>query len=131
MGRGWKRTVALNGYVLPRESLAGKLFRRLTLNKYHLLPYAAAGKLRLVGNNLLEATEHNERFIRDLPGYAPGVFSYSEYLGHENEPYQIELDEHFYAYAMNCWFNIKILIGILRYNLSSEDRIPQQRGVFE
>ena len=131
MGNGRKGIMPLNRYALPQGSLAGRLFRSLTLNKYHLLPCAVTGKLRLVGNRLFEATEHNEAFIRDLPGYAPGVFSYSEYLGHENEPYQIEIDEQFYAYAMNYWFNIKILMGILRYNLSSEDRVPQQRGVFE
>ena len=131
MGNGRKATMPMNSYALPQGSLAGRLFRSLTLNKYHLLSSAVAGKLRLVGNRLFEATEHNEAFIRDLSGYAPGVFSYSEYLGHENEPYQIELDEHFYAYVMNCWFNIKILMGILRYNLCSEDRVPQQRGVFE
>jgi hypothetical protein len=124
-GSGKKRTMALHGYALPRESFAGKMFRRLTLNKYHLLPYAAAGKMRLVGNCLLEATEHNEQFIHDLPGYAPGVFSYSEYLGHEDEPYQLELDEQYYAYAMNCWFNIKILTGILRRNLSRKSRSLQ------
>ena len=130
-GRGEKRTVPMHGYVLPRDGFAGKLFRRLTLDKYHLLPYAMTGKLRLVGNSLLEATEHNERFIRDLPGYAPGVFSYSEFLGHENEPYQLELDEQYYAYAMNCWFNIKILTGILRRNLNPDCRAPRQRGVLE
>ena len=130
-GRGRKRTMALHGYALPRDSFAGKMFRRLTLDKYHLLPYAAVGKMRLVGNCLLEATEHNERFIRDLPGYAPGIFSYSEYLGHENEPYQLELDEQYYAYAMNCWFNIKILTGILRHNLSRKNLSLQQRGAIE
>lgn len=130
-GHGGKRTVPLHGYVLPRESLAGKLFRKLTLDKYHLLPYAAAGKMRLIGNLLLEATEHNELFIRDLPGYAPGVFSYSEYLGHENEPYQLELDEQYYAYAMNCWFNIKILMGILRHNLRMADSFLQRKGAME
>ena len=131
LGKGKKRTMALYGYVLPRESLAGKLFRRLTLTKYHLLPYAAVGKIRLIGNCLLEATLHNEQFIRDLPGYAPGIFSYSEYLGHEHEPYQQELDEQYYAYAMNCWFNIKILTGILRRNLGWGDRSLQQRGAME
>lgn len=131
LGRGWKRIMALNGYVLPRESFAGRLFHRLTLNKYHLLPYVAAGKLRLVGNCLLEATEHNEQFIRELPGYAPGVFSYGEYLGHENEPGQLELDEQYYAYAMNCWFNIKILMGILRRNLSMGDRLLERKGAME
>ena len=131
MGNGRERTVPVNRYVLPQDSLAGRLFRSFSLNKYHLLSRAVAGKLRLVGNRLLEATEHNKAFIRDLPGYAPGIFSYSEYLKHENEPYQIELDEHFYAYAVNCWFNIKILLGILRHNLSADDRILRQRGVFE
>ena len=131
MGNGRKRTVSVNRYVLPQDSLAGGLFRSLTLNKYHLLSCAATGRLRLIGNHLFEATEHNEAFIRDLPGYAPGIFSYSEYLGHEHEPYQLELDEQFFAYATNCWFNIKILTGILRHNLSSECRVLQQRGVFE
>ena len=131
MGNGRKRTLPLNRYALPQDSQAGRLFRTLTLSKYHLLPYAVKGQLRLIGNCLLEATERNEAFIRDLPGYAPGLFSYSEYLGHEHEPYQLELDEQFYTYSMNCWFNIRILMGILRHNLSSEGRIPQQRGVFE
>ena len=127
-GCGKKRTMLLHGYALPLESAAGKLFRKLTLNKFHLLPYAAAGKMRLVGNCLLEATEHNEQFIRDLPGYAPGIFSYSEYLGHENEPYQMELDEQYYAHAMNCWFNFKILTGILRRNLRFANSFLQQKG---
>ena len=130
-GKGGRRTMPLHGYVLPPNSAAGKLFRRLTLNKYHLLPYAAAGKVRLVGNCLLEANERNEAFVRDLPGYAPGIFSYSEYLGHENVPYQFELDEQYYAYAMNCWFNIRVLAGILRRNLRSDVRPLQQRGVLE
>lgn len=129
-GAGGKLTLALHGYVLPRESFAGRLFRRLTLDKYHLLRHVAAGRLRLVGNCLLEATEYNEQFVRDLPGYAPGVFSYSEYLGHEDEPYRMELDEQYYAYAMNCWFNIKILTGILRRNLKMADRILK-KGAME
>ena len=131
MGKGVRRTMSLNGYVLPRDGFAGRLFRRLTLNKYHLLPHAAAGRIRLVGNRLLEANERNEAFMRALPGYAPGIFSYSEYLGHENEPYQFELDEQYYAYAMNCWFNIRILTGILRRNLRPEVRPLHQRGVLE
>ena len=130
-GSGERRTMRLHGYVLPEESPAGRLFRKLTLDKYHLLPYAAAGKVRLVGNCLLEATEHNEQFIRDLPGYAPGIFSYSEYLEHENEPYQMELDEQYYAHAMNCWFNFKILTGILRRNLRMANRFLQQKGAME
>ena len=131
MAGGWKRTLALYGYVLPGESAAGRLFRRLTLEKYHLLPYAVAGKLRLVGNCLLEATERNGRFIRDLPGYAPGIFSYTEYLGHENEPFQMELDEQYYAHVMDCWFNVKILAGILRRNLKKAGCPMQERGAME
>ncbi len=131
MSGGWSRTMALNGYALPRESFAGRLFRRLTLNKYHLLPYAAAGKIRLVGNRIFEATEQNERFIRSLSGYAPGIFSYSEYLGHEKEPYQREFDEQYYGYAGNCWFNIKVLTGILLRNLKPANPSLQQRGAVE
>ena len=71
------------------------------------------------------------QFACDLPGYAPGVFSYSEYLGHENEPFQMELDEQYYAHVMDCWFNIKILTGILRRNLKKMARTLQERGAME
>ena len=131
MADGGKRTLALHGYVLPRGSVAGRLFRRLSLDKYHFLPFAIAGKLRLVGNCLLESTERNMQFVSDLPGYAPGVFSYSEYLGHENEPFQLELDEQYYAHVMDCWFNIKILTGILRRNLKKMGRALRERGAME
>ena len=131
MSDGRKRMLSLNGYVLPRDGVAGRLFRRLTLDRYHLLPYAMAGKMRLVGNSLLEANEQNERLIRNMPGYSPGIFSYGEYLGHEPEPYQLELDEQYYAYAMNCWFNIKILTGILLRNLMPANPSLQQRGAME
>ena len=53
------------------------------------------------------------------------------YLGHETEPYQLELDEQYYVYAMNCWFNIKILTGILLRNLKPENPSLHQRGAME
>ncbi len=40
----------------------------------------------------------------------------------------MELDEQYYAYAMNCWFNIKILTGILRRNLSTGGRFLRRKG---
>jgi len=128
---GRRKAFRLHRYVLPAGSPAGRLFRMFTLDKYHMLPQAVAGKLRLVGNALLEANERNETVVRELPGYAPGVFSYGEYLGHGDEPPQLEFDEQYYDYAMNCWFNIKILTGILLRNLKTTGGALQQRGAME
>ena len=128
---GRRKTFRLNRYALPSGSPAGRLFRMFTLDKYHMLPHAVAGKLRLVGNALLEANERNEAVVRELPGYAPGIFSDGEYLGHGGEHAQLEFDEQYYAYAMNCWFNIKILTGILLHNLKTTGGALQQRGALE
>ncbi|MBO7089600.1 MAG: hypothetical protein J6W70_06820, partial [Lentisphaeria bacterium] len=128
---GRRKTFRLHRYALPSGSPAGKLFRMFTLDKYHMLPQAVAGKLRLVGNALLEANERNEAVVRELPGYAPGVFSYGEYLGHGDGSPQLEFDEQYYDYAMNCWFNIKILTGILLRNLKTTGGTLQQRGALE
>ena len=129
---GRRKSFRLHRYALPSGSPAGRLFRMFTLDKYHMLPQAAAGKLRLVGNALLEANEHNEAVVRELPGYAPGIFSYGEYLGHGGDGHvQLEFDEQYYDYAMNCWFNIKILTGILLRNLKTTGGALQQRGALE
>ena len=129
---GRRKSFRLHRYALPAGSPASRLFRMFTLDKYHMLPQAVAGKLRLVGNALLEANERNEAVVRELPGYAPGVFSYSEYLGHGGDGHpQLEFDEQYYDYAMNCWFNIEILTGILLRNLKTTGGALQQRGALE
>ena len=128
---GRRKAFRLHRYALPSGGAAGRLFRMFTLDKYHMLPQAVAGKLRLVGNALLEANERNEAVVRELPEYAPGVFSYGEYLGHGDGHAQLEFDEQYYGYAMNCWFNIKILTGILLRNLKTSGGALQQRGAME
>jgi len=128
---GRRREFRLHRQALPAGSPAGKLFRMFTLDKYHMLPHAVSGKLRLVGNALLEANERNEAVVRELPDYAPGIFSFGEYLGHGDGRTQLEFDEQYYAYAMNCWFNIKILTGILLRNLKTTGSALQQRGAMQ
>ena len=128
---GRRKAFRLHRYALPSGSAASRLFRMFTLDKYHMLPHAIAGKLRLVGNALLEDNERNEAVVRELPGYAPGIFSYGEYLGHGDGYDQLEFDEQYYGYARNCWFNIKILTGILLRNLKTTGGALQQRGAME
>ena len=128
---GRRKSFRLHRYALPSGSVASRLFRMFTLDKYHMLPHAVSGKLRLVGSALLEANERNEAVVRELPDYAPGIFSLGEYLGHGDGRTQLEFDEQYYAYAMNCWFNIKILTGILLRNLKNTGGALQQRGVMQ
>ena len=128
---GRRKAFRLHRYALPSGSPAERLFRMFTLDKYHMLRHAVAGKLRLVGSALLEANERNEAVVREVPEYAPGIFSFEEYLGHDDGRTQLEFDEQYYAYAMNCWFNIKILTGILLRNLKTTGSTLQQRGAVQ
>ncbi len=106
------RKLALHLYLLPSRSLAGYYFRKLSLDRYHLLPLVVAGHLRLIGNRIMEATPDNASALLQFPDYAPGIFSYSEYMGSEKDPQQSEMDELYYAYNTNFKLNIKIFCGI-------------------
>ena len=70
------------------------------------------GRLRLVGSFILEATEENGVMLQQFPDYAPGIFSYSEYLGSEKDLFQREIDELYYMYHACFKLNLKIIFGI-------------------
>lgn len=121
MDQQTRKKLKLRLYISPPESLACRLFLKLSLDRYHLLPLVLTGSLRLVGSYILEATRENARSLRQFPDYAPGIFSYSEYMEHDHEPFQREIDELYYMYHATFWSNFKILKGILLRNLLKQD----------
>lgn len=117
MNQQRKRKLKLHLYVRPPDSFSGRYFMKFSLDRYHLLPLVLTGQLRLVGSYILEATEENARVLQQFPDYAPGIFSYSEYLQHDKDPFQREIDELYYMYHASYWENYRILKGILFRNL--------------
>lgn len=112
MNQQCKRKMVLSLYLEPPTNYAGVLFRKLLLDRYHLLPLVIAGKLRLIGSYILLVNQENKTMLKSFPDYAPGIFSYSEYLGSENDPFQREIDELYYIHNTNFLFNMRILCGI-------------------
>ncbi len=116
-----KKKLNLRLYIAPPESLACRYFLKLSLDRYHLLPLVLNKSLRLVGSYILEANEENAEILKQFPDYAPGIFSYSEYLEHDRIPDQRSIDEQYYMYHATCWRNFRILKGILMRNLLKTD----------
>lgn len=117
-----KKKLKLRLYICPPQSISCRWFLKLSLDRYHLLPYVLTGSLRLVGSYILEANPQNAESLKQFPDYAPGIFSYSEYLEHDRDPFQREIDELYYMYHATFWSNFKILKGILLRNLFKQDR---------
>ncbi|MCI7643999.1 MAG: hypothetical protein MST10_06575 [Lentisphaeria bacterium] len=112
MNQQRRRKLRLKLYLTPADSFASRYFLKLGLDRYHLLKYVVRGRLRLVGSFILEATEENGVMLQQFPDYAPGIFSYSEYLGSEKDLFQREIDELYYMYHASFKLNLKIIFGI-------------------
>jgi len=78
-------------------TFTGKIFAALSLDKFPLLGSVIKGKLRIVGNRLLEATPDNREQLYDFPEYIPGAFFYSESDGFAPGTPEEEISERFYA----------------------------------
>lgn len=116
-----KKKLKLRLYISPPESLACRYFLKMSLDRYHLLPLVVNKTLRLVGSYVLEANEENAEVLKQFPDYAPGIFSYSEYLEHDRNPEQRAIDEQYYMYHATFWSNFRILKSILLRNLLKPD----------
>lgn len=87
-----------------------KIFFKFSLDKIRRLGYVVIGRMYLVGNYPLEATEDNRSLLHEMPSYRPAVFSYSEMMGHENDDFQSRIDELYYCHHANLWFDFKIIV---------------------
>ncbi len=117
MNQQRSKKIRLHLYVRPASSFPGRWFRRLSLDRFHLLPLIWFGELRLVGSLILEANPENARVLRQFPDYSPGIFSFSELLGHEEDRVQREMDELYYMYHTGFLLNWQILLRTLARNL--------------
>jgi len=108
-----KETFAILRTVNNSHSLAGKLFSILFLDRLPLFLMALRGKLQLVGNRLLEASEKNSDILTDFQDYLPGVFGYSEAENVKEGSLESNITERFYAAHRGFLQSCRVLTKIL------------------
>lgn len=112
-----RKKIKLKLYVQPPKRWSARWFRKLSLDRFHLLPMVMRGELRLVGSLILPVNEANGRLLKQFPDYSPGLFSFSEMLEHEKDRFQSEMDELYYIYHANFKLNWQIIRKTLVRNL--------------
>jgi lipopolysaccharide/colanic/teichoic acid biosynthesis glycosyltransferase len=90
-----------------------KLFFKFSLDKFHLIYLAMLGRLSLVGNKPLEASQENITLVNELPSYSPAAFYYSETIGHDDDEFQSRIDELYYSHHRGLDFDLKIIVTTL------------------
>lgn len=93
--RGKKKTFPV--IKKNKNTVAGRLFTFLSLDKFPLFGAVVLGRLKLMGNLLLESTPANDRRLSDFKEYLPGAYSYSEGEGLTPETPESDIAERFHA----------------------------------
>lgn len=94
------------------KTFVGKLYLRLSLDKFPLLMLVWQDKLLLVGNHVFTATTAHRKLIKDLPTYQPGVFSLVESI--RKKPDAVAEFFELEYLDTRCWrSNLKIMINLL------------------
>jgi ADP-glucose pyrophosphorylase len=108
--------IRLKRTVFKEQTRANKLFSKLSLHKFHLLPLCLNRKLRLVGCTLRPANRESLRKIRELKNYYPAVFSFSDMCGCSYDDENCQVEELFYVKHATLKFNIAIFFKSLILN---------------
>lgn len=110
------RKIRLKIFVCEKESSVNKLFIKLSLNKFHLLPMCMVRRIRLIGCALRPATKESLKNIRELSDYYPAIFSFSDMCGDNHDAEKFQVDELFYIKHATLRFNAAILFKSLIFN---------------
>lgn len=115
------KNIQIRLYTLPGKNFFARWFFKFSLDRFHLLWHVICGKLRLIGNIILD----DESMIASeleaaTKEYVPGIFSYSEALGHDNDLAQCLIDELYYLHHAKFSFNLWILYKTLIRNFLKE-----------
>jgi hypothetical protein len=89
-------SIKINNFNIENKPLLMRLFLRLSLDKFLLLPIFFKGEILLMGNKIMLDYKENRYIVRDLPFYKPGIFNYSESLGRDI-PEEVEIHERVYS----------------------------------
>ncbi len=106
-------SASFNFTAYASETFFGKLFSALHLDRFPRIKDVLRGRLRLVGNRLLEDTPANRRLAADFPEYRPGLFAFTE--GEDLVPGSMEavVAERFYSGRQSFLDDLALLVRTL------------------
>jgi hypothetical protein len=113
-------TISVKKWVGNRNTLTSTLLSAFLLDRFPLLFMAMRGRIRLVGNSLLEVSRENELLLEDFQEYQPGVFGYSEAEHVLPESLEANITERFFAAHRSFSQDCRMLLRILCTNLLSQ-----------
>lgn len=106
-------TTQINTIVSNRKTLTERFFRTIYLDKIPLLLLVMQGRMRLIGNLLLPATDESHQLLQSFPEYSPGAFSYTEADNIAPGTIESEVAERFYAAHRSVLQDFKMLAKAL------------------
>ncbi|MDD5663281.1 MAG: NDP-sugar synthase [Victivallaceae bacterium] len=113
--------LTIKRHLPPGKNFIGRWFFKFSLDRFHLLGKVITGKLRLVGNIILDDSSLAKAGLdHSAVEYKPGLFSYSDALGHGQDLAQCRIDEFYYLYHAGFRFNVWILYKTLTRNFFKE-----------
>ena len=110
------RKMFVSTFTRKTASKANKLFIKLSLHKFHLLPFCFTRKLRLVGASPRYANGKALQNIRELSEYHPAIFPYSDLYTNKGDEASRQVNEMFYAENSSLQMNVAIFFKTLIYN---------------
>ncbi len=100
--------------IEPYDSLGGRLFYHLSLDRFPLLFNVISGHLYLVGNTPLSNSNNHVELLHDLPVYHPAVFTFTDTVDKEfRGEFEDKIHELFYSNNSKFILDINIVIKIL------------------
>ncbi|MDD5596615.1 MAG: NDP-sugar synthase [Victivallaceae bacterium] len=110
------RKVSLKRFISQSDRGANKLFIKLSLHKFHLIPLCMNRTLRLIGNAPQPATAEALYNVRELSNYRPAVFSLSDMYGEVQSDEKRQVNELFYSKHETIGLNVSIFFRTLIFN---------------
>lgn len=91
-----KNIIILRGCSLDKGCLIGRVWKRLSLDRYLMVIEVIKFNLRLVGNRPVENSFDGRKALEELSVYTPGVFYYSDTVAESGEKQSRAMTEHYY-----------------------------------
>lgn len=90
------KTEDFNILEISRGDLTGRIWHRLSMEKFIFLFSVLSGKFSLSGNRIMEDNTRSRKVISGLDSYSPGIFNYSETVEISLDEKVVEVNEHYY-----------------------------------
>lgn len=105
-----RSTVKIRCCSLEKNCLIGRIWKRLSLDRYLMVAEVLRFNLRLIGNRPIEDSFDGRKELDELAVYTPGVFFYSDTVAESQEKQSRAMTEHYYNGIRSFRQDLRILV---------------------